>query len=93
MRYARVEFGGMEVEPELRAKWQGKLVDYDCGWGWSLEGRQDEGIGLTAPETCFTRLSDDERRIANLLDETFWERTWYTEDEGELLALLRAKDA
>jgi hypothetical protein len=88
MEYARVDFGSLDVKPELRSKWQGKIVTVECGEGYSLEGRQDEGIILSAPKGCFKELSPADEHIANLLGETFWSRTSYTENEEELRRLL-----
>jgi hypothetical protein len=85
--FGRVNFPPeMPLKPGLREKWQGKLVSYDTmSGGWSsLEGRQDEGIWLTCPDTCVARITAAEVRVATLLERTFWNRTAYTEDVAAL---------
>jgi hypothetical protein len=89
MQFARVDFGSLDVKPELRSKWQGKIVTVECGEGYSLEGHQDEGIILSAPKECFKPLTKGERRIAELLSQTFWDRTAYTEDKSILKKMIK----
>lgn len=89
MRYARVDFGDTEVKPELREKYQGRLVGIVDGDAWSLAGWPHEGEGLQCPDDCLKPLSPHETEVAELLNETFWQRRNYTEDVGLLKALAR----
>lgn len=86
--FARVQIPADAECPEsLRRKWDGKIVTKEYGWGWSLEGPQDEGIALNAPDEWFRELRDDERAVAELLEATFWYRDRYTEDKSFLQEL------
>jgi hypothetical protein len=85
MQYGRVNFPeGVELKPGLREKWQGKIVGAYEGWWSSLEGRQDEGIFLSCKDEYIARLNEHELNVAKLLEQTFWNRTSYTEDVAVL---------
>src|SRR6185312_9512788 len=88
MRFARVDFGGVRVDPALREKWQGKLVEVNDGNAWHLGGYPYEGIALDCPDGCLVPLGDEEQGVAELLGLTFWVRTAYTENRAALEGLL-----
>lgn len=96
MRLLRVKFAGNVklADPSIYLKWNNKIVDYDHGGGYSLEGYHEEGIALFVGEQnefndVFVELREDEMEVANLLRETFWERDFYTEDVKVLRSLLQ----
>lgn len=87
-QYGRVKFpADAPVTPELRAKWDGKLVGNYSGTWASLAGRHEEGISLKCPDDCVAALTEAETKVAHLLEDTFWERTEYTEDVAVLEAV------
>jgi hypothetical protein len=82
----RLDLTNAEVSDRVRKKWHGKIVQLEGRYEvWSLEGYQDEGIGLTIQsDDCLVELSDEEREIAELLGDTFFKRKFYTEDKASL---------
>lgn len=73
-----------ECPKQIRDKWNGKIVSKEGADYWSLEGRQDEGVGITCPGEWITHLDEQGEKIAKLLCQTFWHRTFYTEDKSIL---------
>jgi hypothetical protein len=90
--YARINIpDNVDCHQAVRRKWNGKIAVWHGTWV-SLEGRQDEGISLSCPDEYATRLNDEETKIAELLEATFWQRTSYTESLDILTSLLQPGD-
>lgn len=80
LEFARVDLSSSDCPQSLKGKWHGKLVGISGGEAWSLEGPQDEGVGLSCDRKYLLDVTDEEQAIGELLEATFWDRKEYTED-------------